>query len=100
MAVNHEKEGFDIDDLRVKATPQKLSPEDAKEVVQKLNDEEASLIRDESKRRTYGRTPNGTGKPRQLSALLWSEQVASEVFSKTKIRLLESCDILLEITTD
>ena len=68
MAVDHGKEAFDIDALRVKATPQKLDPEEAKEVVQKLNDEEASLIRDESKRRTYGRTPNGIGKPSRFSA--------------------------------
>ena len=62
MATSNQKQDFDIDALRVKATPQTLDPEEAKEVVQKLNDEEARLISDERKRRTYGRTPKGTGK--------------------------------------
>lgn len=61
MAFSYSKKSFNIDALRDRAIPQDLDPEDAKELVQKLNDEEASRIPAGNERRTYGRTPNGTG---------------------------------------
>ena len=62
MASHRSKKSFDLNALRDQAVPQELDTARAKEIVQKLNDEEASRVPASSERRTYGRTPKGTGK--------------------------------------
>ena len=66
MAQDQSHKSFNLDALRDKATPQELDPEQAKEIVQKLNDEEAKRVPKASERRTYGRTQHGIGKFRGL----------------------------------
>ena len=61
MASDSSYQSFDLDALRDRAVPQNLDSDKAKEMVEKLNDEEARRVPNDDKRRTYGRTPNGTG---------------------------------------
>ncbi len=63
MSVRHESNAPAHDGLRERNVPQRLpSAAGAKESVQNLNDEEQHTEKDEKDKKTFGRTPNGTGR--------------------------------------
>ncbi len=63
MSVRHNSEAQADGGLRERNAPQRIpSAAGAKATVQNLNDNEQHAAKDEKDKKTFGRTPNGTGR--------------------------------------
>ena len=63
MSTLHRTGGLDQDGLRERNVPQQAcSTTQARQMVQGLNSEQQQNEKDEKDKKTYGRTPDGTGR--------------------------------------